>query len=154
MSNTFLFGEDLREQVAQDIKLSQLKSEKLYKEMELLCEWDKFMISMKLYFIQYRHLNNLLKELNLIDREMPISDKKERILEAKSIIRRIISNFTEDDLLVFENKSLGHKGLKNAVFEKLTISEYRKYFESNKTNFKNRWDEVRRENSHQNSRHK
>lgn len=116
-----------------------------YKEMELLCEWDRFMISMKLYFIQYRHVNNLLKELNLIDREMPISDKKERILEARNIIRRIISNFTEDDLLVFENKSLGHKGLKNAVFEKLTRSEYGKYFESNRTNFKNRWDEVRRE---------
>ncbi|MDY6482675.1 hypothetical protein SKM54_09490 [Acinetobacter faecalis] len=243
MSNTFLFGEDLREKVTQDIKLSQLKSERLnahkesilkiqqqkislyslqqainliafymqqvtieqmsetelvklyikilikiksqlkksrstfkvdfeelgeidsdeflsdldkyvYKEMELLSEWDKFMISMRLYFIQYRHLNSLLKESNLIDKEMPISDKKERILEAKSIIRRIISNFTEDDLLVFENKSRGHKGFKNAVFEKLTISEYRKYFESNKTNFKNRWDEVRRENSHQNSRHK
>ncbi|WP_313738098.1 hypothetical protein [Acinetobacter sp.] len=116
-----------------------------YKEMELLCEWDEFMISMKLYFIKYCHLNNLVKELNLIDREMPISDKKERIIEARNIIRRIISNFTEDDLVALENKSRGCKGLKNAVFDKLSISEYRKYFESNRTNFKNRWDEVRRE---------
>ena len=64
-----------------------------YKEMGLLCEWDKFMISMKLYFIKYRHLNKLVKELNLIDREMPISDKKERILEARNIIRRITFKF-------------------------------------------------------------
>lgn len=115
-----------------------------YKEIELLSDWDNFMIAMKLYFIQNRHLNKLAKELKLIDREIPISNKKERILEARNIISRILSDFTEDELEVLKKNSRGHKGLKNAVFEKLTPSEYGKYFESDRTTFKNRWDEVRK----------
>lgn len=115
-----------------------------YKEIRSLYEWDKFMINMKLYFIENRHLNKLAKELKLIDREIPFTNNKKRILEARKIIHQILLNFSEEELKLINQNGRGHKGLKNAVYEKLTPSEYREYFGSNSGTFKNRWDEVRR----------
>lgn len=115
-----------------------------YKEIETFEEWDKFIHSMGSYFIQYRNLKKLANELRLIDREITLSDKKENVVEARSLIIRILENFTKDDLQALKNNSRGHKGLKSAVFDQLTISEYRKYFQSNITTFKNRWDEIRK----------
>ncbi len=49
-----------------------------YKKISFLSEWNLLMTHMSLYFIQYRHLNKLARDLNLVERDLSISNKKEQ----------------------------------------------------------------------------